>query len=63
MWLNISKTEVVLFRSAKKQTDVYLKVKLECKIDGKYLGIKIDENVNWNSDISIKPKQSKHYLN
>ena len=41
---NVSKTEVVLFKSVRQQTETTLKLKL----NGKYLGIKIDENLNWH---------------
>ena len=48
--LNVSKTEVVLFKSSRKLTDVPLKLKLNGKIfystnSVKYLGINIDENL------------------
>ena len=61
--LNVSKTEIVLFKlSKKKLTDVPLKLKLDGKRlypknSVKYLGIKIDENLNWkqqNSGIAIE---------
>ena len=60
--LNVSKTEVVLFKSSRKLTDVPLKLKLNGKRlyptnSVKYLGINIDENLNWKqqiSDIAIK---------
>ena len=50
--LNISKTEVVLLKSSRKLKDVLLKLKLNGNkfypINSvKYLGIKIDENLNW----------------
>ena len=57
-WLNVkkiclngSKTEVVLFKSSIKLTDVLLKLKLNGKrlysqISVKYLRINIDENLN-----------------
>ena len=59
--LNISKTEVALFRSSKKLTDFLLKLRLNRKRlyptnSVKYL-IKINENLNWKqqiSDIAIK---------
>ena len=49
--LNFSKTEVVLFKSVSKQTEATLKLKLNGKRlyttnSVKYLGIKIDENLN-----------------
>ena len=50
--LNVTKTEVVIFKSSRKLTDVLLKLKLNGKrlypINSvKYLGINIDENLNW----------------
>ena len=55
--LNVSKTEAVLFKSIRKQTDATLKLKLNGKrLDTtnsvKYLGIKIDENLNWHEQIN-----------
>ena len=55
--LNVSKTEVVLFKSSRKLTDVPLKLKLNGKRfyptnSVKYLGINIDENLNWKQQIS-----------
>ena len=52
MCLNVSKTEVVLFKSSRKLANVPLKLKLNRKrlypINSvKYLGINIDENLNW----------------
>ena len=60
--LNVSKTEVVSFKSSRKLTDVPLKLKLNGKrlyptISVKYLGINNDENLIWEqqiSDIAIK---------
>ena len=47
--LSVSKTETVLFKSVRKQTETTLKLKLNGKrlyaVDSvKYIGIKIDEN-------------------
>ena len=55
--LTVSKTEVVLFRSLRKQTESTLKLNLNGKrlytTDSvKYLTIKIDENVNWHQQIN-----------
>ena len=49
--LNVSKTEVVLFKSSRKLADVLLKLKPNGKRlyptnSVKYLAIKIDENLN-----------------
>ena len=54
---NVSKTEVVLFKSIRKQTEATLKLKLNGKRlyttnSVKYLGIKIDENLNWHEQIN-----------
>ena len=60
--LNVSKTELVLFRSAKKQLDFGLKLKLNGKRlyptnSEKYLGVKIDEHLTRKSQIDgISPK-------
>ena len=62
-FLNVSKTEVVLFRSSRRKlTDVPLNLKLNGKRlyptnSVKDLGINIDQNLNWKqqiSDIAIK---------
>ena len=58
--LDVSKTEVVLFKSIRKQTEATLKLKLNgkrlyTKNSVKYLGIKIDENLNWHKQINNVP--------
>ena len=50
---NVSKMEVVFFKSIRKQTETTLKLKLNGKrlyaTDSvKYLGIKTDGNLNWH---------------
>ena len=55
--LNVKKTEVVLFKSIRKQAEATLKLKLNGKRlyttnSVKYLGIKIDENLNWHEQIN-----------
>ena len=55
--LNVSETEVVLFKSIRKQTETTLKLKSNGKKlyttnSVKYLGIKIDENLNWHQQIN-----------
>ena len=50
--LNVSKTEVVMFKSAKKQLDFGLKHKLNGKRlypknSVNYLGVKVDEYLIW----------------
>ena len=60
MCLNVSITEVVLFKSLRKQTETILKLKLNGKrlytTDSvKYLGIRIDENLSWHQQINNVP--------
>ena len=55
--LNFSKTEVVLFKSIRKQTEATLKLKVNGKRlyttnSVKYICIKIDENLNWHEQIN-----------
>ena len=63
--LNVSKTEIVLFRSAKKQLDFSLKLKLNGKKlyttnSVKYLGVKIDKHLTWKPHIDgISAKLNK----
>ena len=60
--LNVSKTELIMFKPRMKKVDFDLKLKLNGKRlyptkSVKYLGIKIDESLTWNehiSDIAIK---------
>ena len=68
--LNISKTEVALFKSSRKRADVPLNLKLNGKRlyptnSVKYLGLKINENLNWKqqiSDIAIKLNRANAIL-
>ena len=63
--LNVSKTKIVLFRSAKKQLDFGLKLKLYgkrlCPINSvKYLEVKINEHLTWKPQIDgISTKLNK----
>ena len=55
--LNFSKTEVVFFKSERKQTEATLKLmfngkRLYTTNLVKHLGIKIDENLNWHEQIN-----------
>ena len=58
----MKKAELVIFKRQRKKLDCPLKIKLNSKRlysskSVKYLGIKIDENVNWKQhihDIAIK---------
>ena len=60
--LNSKKTELVIFKHQRKKLDSPIKIKLNRKRlypskSVKYLGIKIDENLNWKQhihDITIK---------
>ena len=54
--LNVEKTEIILFKTRNKNYDVDLKIKLyRKKIHAspyvKYLGVLIDENLNWKKYI------------
>ena len=54
--LNVKKTELVIFKSKRKQFDHEIKLKLSCKklfpTDSvKYLGVKIDGNFSWKFHI------------
>ena len=59
---NVQKTEFVIFKHQRKKIDSEVKIKVTrkqlCPTDSvKYLGIRIDENLNWKhhvSDIAIK---------
>ena len=56
--LNINKTEYILFRHKQKSTNFHLKLKLNGKklypsSYIKYLGIFLDENLNWKKQVSI----------
>ena len=56
VFLNVSKTEAVLFKSIRKQTETTLKLKVNGKRLYtpnlvKYLGIKTEENLNWHDQI------------
>ena len=60
--LNVSKTELVVFKPNRKKLDYEIKLKLKgCKIyptaSVRYLGVKIDAKLNWkdqHNDVSIK---------
>ena len=60
--LNVQKTELVILKHERKNVDSEVKIKLSRKqvypTDSiKYLGVRIDENLNWKhhvSDIAIK---------
>ena len=68
--LNVKKTELVIFKHQRKKLDSPIKIKLSRKRlypskSVKYLGIKIDENLNWKQhihDIAIKLNRANSLL-
>ena len=68
--LNVKKTELVIFKHQRKKIDSPIKIKLIRKRlypskSVKYLGIKIDENLNWKQhihDIAIKLNRANALL-
>ena len=59
VWLNVSKTEVAWFKLSRKLTEFLWKLKVNGKRlyptnSVKYLGINIDENIDWKQQISDK---------
>ena len=68
--LDVSKTELILFKRKMKKLDFDLKLKLNGKRiyptkSVKYLGIKIDGNLTWIdyiNDIAIKPNKANAML-
>ena len=68
--LNVKKTELVIFEYQRKKLDSPIKIKLSRKRlypskSVKYLGIKIDENLNWKQhihDIAIKLNRANALL-
>ena len=55
--LNISKTELIIFKPKRKPLDFNMKIKLNGKrlypTDSvRYLGVKIDSKLNWNSHVN-----------
>ena len=76
--LNVGKTELVFFKPRKKQPDYNLSIKLNGKTlsitpSVKYLGVKIDSNLNWKeqqNSVAIKLNKAnailsklRHYVN
>ena len=62
--LIVAKTEIILFKTSYKNYDADLKIKLCRKRIGvslyvKYLGIFIDENLNWKIHTKISTKLIK----
>ena len=68
--LNVKKTELVIFKHQRKELDSPIKVKLSRKRlyiskSVKYLGIKIDENLNWKQlihNVAIKLNRANALL-
>ena len=67
--LNVQKTELVIFKHQRKKIDSEVRIKLSRKrlypTDSvKYLGVRIDENLNWKhvSDIAIKLNRANALL-
>ena len=68
--LNVKKTEMVIFKSKQKKFEGDLKIKLCSKRlypseSVKYLGVKIDTNLNWEhhvNDLSIKLNRANALL-
>ena len=68
--MNVKKTELVIFKHPRKKLDSPIKIKFNCKRlypskSVKYLGIKIDENLNWKQhihDIAIKLNRANALL-
>ena len=51
--LNVDKTEMILFKPIKRPLDCQLKLRLNGKSSlAKYLGIKIDQYLNWQDHIN-----------
>ena len=57
IFLNVQKTELVIFKYQRKKIDSKVKIKLSRKrlypTDSlKYLGLRINENLKWKHDVS-----------
>ena len=68
--LNVEKTEPVIFKHQRKKLDTEIKIKLNRKRlypsqSVRYLGIKIDQNLNWKdhiNDIAVKLNRANALL-
>ena len=68
--LNVEKTELVIFKHQRKKPDTEIKIKLNRKRlylsqSVRYLGIKIDQNLNWKdhiNDIAVKLNRANALL-
>ena len=68
--LNMDKTELVIFKHQRKKLDTETKIKLNRKRlypsqSARYLGIKIDQNLNWKdhiNDIAVKLNRANALL-
>ena len=63
--LNASKTELIIFRDPRKKPTYSMKIRINGKkltpcSSVKYLGIYIDEHLNWNTHLAeLRPKLSR----
>ena len=62
--LNVSKTELIIFKPKRKPLDFNMKIKLNGKrlypTDSvKYLGVKIDSKLNWKSHVNVTATKLK----
>ena len=58
IFLNVKKTETIIFKSRRKKYEGVIKLKLNrqrlhSSNNVKYLGIKIDANLNWKHHINV----------
>ena len=68
--LNVQKTELVIFKQKRKKLDHETKIKSTRKrlyptLSVKYLGVKVDENLNWHhhiNDLAAKLKTANFLL-
>ena len=64
IYLNVPKTEIILFRSCKTKITKILNFwiggqKIKSKTQTKYLGVILDEHLNFKNQIDTKTKTSK----
>ena len=66
--LNVSKTELIIFKPKRKPLDFSMKIKLNGKIlyltdSVRYLGIKIDSKLNWKSHVNAMLYKIRDFVN
>ena len=66
--LNVSKTELIIFKPKRKPLDFSMKIKLNGKIlyltdSVRYLGIKIDSKLNWKSHVNAMLYKVRDFVN